>query len=80
MTDTTSGWNLDKIIVGTNNVIILLCLVLGQVFGVAPLFLTWVAIVSAAIMVIGLFSKVVPLSLVLSKAGIRSGSIFKETD
>ena len=80
MSNNTSGLNLDKIIVGANNVIILLSLLLGQVFGVLPLFFTWVAIVSAAVMLIGLFTKVVPLSIVLSKSGVKSGAIFQETD
>jgi hypothetical protein len=79
MSDTTSGLNLDKIIVGANNIIILACLLVGQVFGIAPLLLTWVAIVSCAVMLIGLFTKVVPLSLLLSGFGVKAGSIFKST-
>jgi len=77
MSDITSGWNLDKIVVGTANIIILACLVLGQVFGIAPLFLAWVAIVSCVFMLIGLVIKVVPLSILLSKHGVKPGAIFK---
>jgi hypothetical protein len=80
MSDITSGLNLDKIIVGANNIIILACLVLGQVFGIAPLLLTWVAIVSCVVMLIGLVTKVVPLSILLSKRGVKAGAIFKEID
>ena len=79
MSNSSSGMNLDKIIVFTNNTIILLSILFGQVFGVASSFLTWVAIVSAAIMLIGCFTKVVPLSLVLSGMGVKSGSVFKDT-
>ena len=71
---------MDKVLVGTNNVIILLSILLGQVFGVATLFFAWVAILSAVIMLIGLFTKVAPMSIVLSKLGVREGAVFKEVD
>lgn len=80
MSNDTSGFTLDKVIVGTNNIIILACLMFGQVFGIASLFLTWVAIVSSVIMLIGLFTKVVPLSIVLQRFGVKAGAIFKEVD